>query len=88
MRAANDGSGTTVTTGETSVASTGRSGRGSSTTGGSATFAVRLRAGDLVLRVEGFLPCAVVDRFFVTTGSRHITPDPGPHGPSWGVDSP
>ena len=88
MRAANDGSGTTVTTGERSSASTGRSGRGSSTTGGSAIFAVRLRAGDLVFRVEGFLPCAVVDRFFVTTAPRHITPDPGPHGPRRAVDSP
>src|SRR5262245_12985446 len=71
MRAANAGSGTTVTTGAAGgTALVGGSGRLSSI-GASAGLAVRLRSPDWVLRVEGFLPFAVVDRFFVATAEAY-----------------
>ena len=69
MRAANAGSGTTVTTVIVSPAGAGRTGSSATATrvGVSGAVTLLVRARGAVFRVEGFLPFAVVDRFFVAT---------------------
>ena len=67
MRAANDGSGTTVTTGDGLSTRAGSSGAASSAIGVFSTGAATLRARGRVFRTGDFLPFAVVDRFFVAT---------------------